>query len=396
LKNPSPMPLGPATAVRLVGQPNLFRSFWLAGFEAANHINSHGIRLDLMAGTQHDRQVDGDYALIRSFNMRAARDAVRWHLIDHQGHYDFSSWLPMLQAALRHGIQVIWTLCHYGWPEELDVFSTQFVDRFARYAGAVARVHADHTDEVPFFTSINEMSFMAWAIGHRGYMFPYAVGRSGELKRQFLRASLAACDAIWAVDRRARFVQGEPLIHVVPPRDRPDLADAAARQRASQFEVWDLLAGRQGPELGGAERYLDIIAVHYYHANQWETPEHRLRWEDVPRDERWVPLHLLLKELYERYKRPFFIGETSHFGVGRAPWLREIAAEVKRALNLNIPVSGICLYPILDRYDWEDSTHWHHSGLWELEPDSKGNYRRVLNEPYAAALRDAQQLLPSQ
>src|SRR4051812_30116542 len=93
----------------------LFPSFWMAGFEAAYHINSQGVRLDMLASTQHDVQAENDYALLRSQGIFAARDGVRWHLIDRAGRYDFSSWEPMLKAALRQEIQVVWTLCHYGW-----------------------------------------------------------------------------------------------------------------------------------------------------------------------------------------------------------------------------------------------------------------------------------------
>src|SRR3712207_8963919 len=35
------------------------------------------------------------------------------------GRYDWSSFLPMLRAARDRGIQVIWDLCHYGWPENI-------------------------------------------------------------------------------------------------------------------------------------------------------------------------------------------------------------------------------------------------------------------------------------
>ena len=35
------------------------------------------------------------------------------------------------------------------------------------------------------------------------------------------------------------------------------------------FEAWDMLSGRVQPELGGDERYLDVIGVNYYDRNQW-------------------------------------------------------------------------------------------------------------------------------
>src|SRR5690349_21874590 len=148
-------------------------------------------------------------------------------------------------------------------------------------------------------------------------MFPYAHGRDGELKRQLVRAAIAAIDAVWSVDPDARMIFPEPLIHNVPPRWRPWLTGPAAAQRASQFEAWDMIAGRAAPELGGAAKYLDIVGVNFYAANQWEVPGGRkLHWDAGSDDPRWLPLHKLLMEVQNRYQRPILIAETSHYGIG--------------------------------------------------------------------------------
>jgi hypothetical protein len=96
----------------------------------------------------------------------------------------------------------------------------------------------------------------------------------------------------------------------------------------------------------------------------------------------------LLAEVYDRYRRPLFIGETSHFGVGRGPWLKEVYEEVQTAIRMGVPMEGITIYPIIDRPDWDDLEHWHNSGLWDLIPDEHGNLQRVLNEEYAAVLKE--------
>ena len=106
-----------------------------------------------------------------------------------------------------------------------------------------------------------------------------------------------------------------------------------------------------------------------------------------------MPLHLLLAEVYERYKRPLVIAETSHYGIGRAPWLDEVAAEMHQARANGVPLEGACLYPILDRFDWDDRTHWHNCGLWDVALNGNGHYQRLINPVYAHALRVAQQLL---
>jgi len=126
--------------------------------------------------------------------------------------------------------------------------------------------------------------------------------------------------------------------------------------------------------------------VNYYHANQWELGGERLRWEDSPRDTRWKPLSSLLQALYQHYDRPILISETSHFGSGRVSWISEVSVEVQTAMQWGVPVEGICIYPILDRPDWENFDHWHHSGLWNLRPDAQGRLERVVEEDYAAAL----------
>ncbi len=57
--------------------PSLFRSFWIAGFESACHINKHGERLDMIAASQHDVRAAHDYALLPQVGIRTARDVVR-------------------------------------------------------------------------------------------------------------------------------------------------------------------------------------------------------------------------------------------------------------------------------------------------------------------------------
>ena len=97
----------------------LFRSFWLAGFESACHINRQGARLDLVCATQHDLELEADYARVRALGLRTVRESARWHLVDRGRRMDFSTVRSMLEAARRQDVQILWTLCHYGWPEDV-------------------------------------------------------------------------------------------------------------------------------------------------------------------------------------------------------------------------------------------------------------------------------------
>ena len=135
------------------------------------------------------------------------------------------------------------------------------------------------------------------------------------------------------------------------------------------------------------------MGLNFYHSNQWEYGGDRLRWEDTPRDPRWKPFHRMLAEVYDRYRRPLFVGETSHIGVGRAEWLREMAAELWSANDAGIPLEGVCLFPIIDRMDWNDETHWHNSGLWDLAQTPSGVSSASSMPVHAQELQHSQALL---
>src|SRR5262249_1925948 len=159
-----------------------------------------------------------------------------------------------------------------------------------------ARIHLEHSGETTFYSPMNEMSFFAWGAS-RDLIFPYAYGRGVEIKKQLVRAAIAAIDGIRAVNPRVRMVAPEPLIHNVPPAGEPWNTGPSRAQRDSQFEAWDMIAGRTAPELGGAEHYLDIVGLNFYAANQWEVPGgKKLHWDAGSDDPRWVPLHRLLAE----------------------------------------------------------------------------------------------------
>jgi len=371
-----------------------FSSFWGAGFESACHINKAGVRLDMVAATQHDRWLDDDYAALQERGLTTVRETVRWHLVEtREGHFDFRTLEPMVETAKRHRLQILWTLCHYGWPDGLDLLSASFVSRFAAYCRAVASfLNAQSGSRPPVYTPINEMSFLAWAAGEIGWFYPFLTDRGADVKRQLVRACLAGITAIREVNPGARILTSEPLIHVVPETASETHVEGAARYRESQFEVSDMLMGHREPALGGDGTCVDVVGLNFYHDNQWEYPSGRkLAWHVAPRDARWRPLRGLLREVCERYGRPLYLTETSHVGDGRAAWLRELSEEVHRAAEGGVPILGVCLYPIVDRCGWDDARHWHNSGLWDLSSDVDGRLRRIVNREYAAVLECVQE-----
>ena len=370
----------------------IFLSYWQAGYEGADHINCVGQPLSMNHATRHDARAYDDYLLLQDFGIKTVRESVGWRSVEKDGHFDFSSVEARVVAARELGLQVIWTLCHYGWPDDVDVYSPSFIDRFSLYCRhAVEYLESlSHTDCVSVYSPVNEISFASWALSQNQFICGDLKGDDGgELKRQLVRATLKSCEVIWEINPAARILHCDPLIHVIAHSDRPDLEDHATAYRECQFQAWDMLCGKVEPELGGAPRFLDLIGVNYYHSNQWQIEdkdqlEGESLWWHLDHPHR-VPLYSLLTEVYQRYARPILLSETSHVGSGRGAWIKDVAQQAVMAQQFGIDLHGICVYPILDRPDWDEPDRWHKSGLWEISIQGEEEpYQRVLSEPYAS------------
>ena len=368
----------------------LFQSFFLGGFECATHRRRDRTRIDVLAAIHHDTRAAEDYTLLAQAGIRTVRDGLRWHLIERTpGVYEWSSFLPMLDAALATNTEVLWDLCHWGVPDDLDPFSPEFVARFTAFAAAAATLIRDrrHTAGLTtpaFYCPINEISFWSWVGGDIEHFAPFAAGRGPELKCNLVRASLAAIHAVRAVDPTARFVQPEPIIRIVADPAKPEEVPGVLAHSNSQFEVWDMLSGHTEPGLGGAPDLLDLVGVNFYWNNEWIHEGERI----PPGHGLHRPLHTLLADLYQRYHRPILITETGTEAASAIGWLGYISAEVRAAQRLGVPILGVCLYPVTDYPGWDDNRHAP-CGLIELSTDYTA---RTLRQDLVAELTLQQHL----
>ncbi|MDB5478530.1 MAG: beta-galactosidase [Alphaproteobacteria bacterium] len=381
-----------------------FSGFVMAGFESADSVvrkeTAPGVftecRLNMIKATQHDVQIREDYRRLKELGVKVVREGSQWPMIEQiPGQYDFSVIEPFIDAGHEFRIQQIFSFCHYGCPGTLDFLSPDFVPRFVNYSVALHRFIKEKDlkaglTQPRVYAPINEPSFMAYAVDAQ-LMLPFAPGRGWEVKEQIVRAVIASMDAIWVIDPDVQIVNIDPILNVVSPRGRPDVAHEAKSFNELQYETWDMLCGRKRPELGGAPKYLGIIGANLYHNNQIVFPpinEHEIPWHIKPRDDRWLDFSVMLQNVQKRYPdHALILSETSHFGEGRAEWAIEIIDEVQKAQDKGVNILGMCFYPIIDRYDWYNEEHYHNSGLWDycqIERASSGNLKRVVNIPQYA------------
>jgi hypothetical protein len=359
----------------------LFEGFFLGGFECSNQVLEDGRRLDLTATTRHDELADQDFARARAVGMTACRDGVAWVRTEPDPHrHDFRSVLPILRAADRHRVQLIWDLMHFGWPPDVDVFAPAFPGRLARHARAFAAWLSAESDQPAMITPINEMSFLAWAGGDVRCMNPFASARGVELKVQLVRATIEVIEAIRDVIPEARFLQPEPVINIVPDERHPRTWARVEADNLLQYQAWDMLAGTIWPSLGGHPRYLDIVGVNFYPDNQFMLDGTTIRRPDP----RYRSFSEMILAVWSRYRRPMIVSETGSEGEDRAGWLRYVCEEARAAMQRGCDLHGINLYPAVNHPGWVDDRRCE-NGLWDYA-DAAGE--RPVHLPLAEELRE--------
>ena len=364
-----------------------FDSFFMAGFECSSHRRRDGVRLDLIRATGHDRHALSDYRQCHELGFRTLRDGLRWHLIEQApGKYDWSSWLPMLEAAEEVGMQILWDLFHYGSPDHVDQAGPDFPQRFADFAVAALELRETVTRRAPTVCPLNEINFLSWAIDD-GYFPHVGPDERGWFKHQLVKAAIASARAIKQRWPDSTIVWAEPLIHIAPHDQRRKTVRDAHANLQGMYEAYDWILGLAKPELGGDTSLADVVGVNFYPHNQWyfEGPTIPMGHHE------YRPLADMLAEFAERYQKPVFISETGAEGSARPAWLHYVCDEVREARRRGTPVEGICLYPITAYPGWDNSRHCHVGLFSTIQSEGR---RHVYESLYEELERQRALLMP--
>ncbi|WP_426485245.1 hypothetical protein [Flavobacterium sp. 2] len=350
----------------------IFNSFFMGGFECADHINRSGKRINLLKETQHDIRFHEDYEALVSIGIKTVREGVCWSEAEKlPGVYDFSGVLNRMHAAEKLGIQVIWDLIHFGYPDGIYPTHPLFCQRFEQFCEAFVLFYKANSKQDLFVVPINEISFLSWHSGDVRGTVPFAVNSGWDIKYHLCKAAIIGIKILKKLDPGCNIVLVEPLVKIHPINEQN-----VSQLNEYQFQAMDVIAGRICPELGGSEDFLEILGFNYYWNCQWNIDDETLDWPD-PENKRTL-FSELLQSAYKRYNKPVIISETGHFGIGRKQWLEEITAECLKAKENGTDLRGICIYPVTDRPDWDDLSKYCDCGIWDLDE----NKNRIPHQEY--------------
>jgi beta-glucosidase/6-phospho-beta-glucosidase/beta-galactosidase len=344
-----------------------FPSFFHGGFECADIINNRGDRVDLLKLTLHDERVEEDYSHLVRLGIQTVREGIRWSVVEKEPyHYDFTEVTHRIQMARQYGIQQVWDICHFGYPDGLMPTHPQFAERFTALCAAFAQLYCSLTDQPLVVVPVNEISFISWLGGEARGTIPFAINSGFDLKYFLCRAAIGGVKAIREVQPEARIMFVEPLVRV-HPKEGEEPCEAITGFNEAQYQAMDIITGRLCPELGGNPGLMDYAGFNFYYNNQWEHGGETIGWCTARRR---TPFYELLKEAADRYGKPVVLSETGHFGEHRAQWIEQITTDCLMALKMGVELKGICIYPVLDRPDW-DTLNNIDCGIWGY--DAGGN-----------------------
>lgn len=340
------------------------------GEEASDPLVLHDgrvVRVDELAASGHLARQGEDLADVAGLGVRLWRYGMPWRLVEPEpGAYDWSLWDRALAACDRHGLVPVVDLCHFGLPDHQPGFcDPSWVDGFVRYVDAfLARYR-----EPLLFTPVNEPMITAMCSGHLGIWNDRRASRA-DYVRALANLTLANLEAVARIraDRDGWWIGAEGFgCHLAAT---PDDEPAASAARDLEHLVWDLHLGVEPPaSVAGAldavdPRQLDrigrlagpterVVAGHDMYPVS--VTVHGRRDDPLSIEERIAAYDREARAWHERYRRPFWVAETSNLGlpVEEGPrWLAGLVACLDGMRADGLPARGICWYSRGDQYDW--------------------------------------------
>lgn len=331
----------------------------------------------------------GDLDRIAALGVRTLRYPLLWEraAVGARSEFDWRFADERLSVLRALGVDVIAGLVHHGCgPDGVDMYSGDFAEGLAAYAGEVAKRYP----WVDAYTPVNEPLTTARFCGLYGTWYPH--GRSDRTFARLLvnecRASVLAMQAIRRVNPRAKLVQTEDLGTIY---STGRLAYQADFENHRRWLAWDLLCGRVGRghalhdyllNAGIAEAELawfrdhpcppDVIGIDHYVTSDRFLDENVQRyppstWGGNGRESYadmeavrvlqrpGTSLRQVVQDASQRYGVPVALTEV-HLGCTvdeQIRWLHEAWTTCSRLAASGVDITAVTAWALLGSHDWD-------------------------------------------
>ncbi len=351
-------------------------------------VRVHDQHRDQLVETGHQTRLS-DIDALADLGIRAVRYPILWEKVAAAGAgtLDFAWHDERLRRLRDRGVEVIAGLLHHGTgPEGVELTDPDFPEKFAAFAGEVARRYPWITR----WTPVNEPFTTARFSYLYGIWHPHRTSFDEALRVLVaeIEATALAMAAIRAINPAALLVATEDLGKTF---STAELAYQAAHENHRRWLTFDLMTGRVGPKHpfynwlvkagvaperlaalreGGArpdllaidhyltsERYLDHRIEKYPGVEPGDNGRHRyvdVEAVRVPHLRSRLGPKRRLMEAWRRYRLPMVVGEVHH-GCSREEqtrWLAQVWRETEEARAEGADVRAITLWALFGAVDW--------------------------------------------
>src|SRR5690606_13851533 len=111
----------------------------------------------------------------------------------------------------KYGIQQIWDLVHFGYPDDLSPTHPLFCKRFEQLCQAFATFYKENSKQKLFVVPINEISFLSWHSGDVRGTVPFATNSGWDIKYHLCKAAILGIKMLKKTDPNCTVILVEPL-----------------------------------------------------------------------------------------------------------------------------------------------------------------------------------------
>ncbi len=386
---------------------------WAVGFEDTFIAQTaRGERpLDEFELTGHYVNWREDLDRARASGATMIRYGIPWYKVEPEpGTFDWS-WVDGVIAYFdqHRELTPIIDLMHYGTPLWLqnEFMNGQYPKRVAQFAAAFVERYQQVTK---YYTPLNEAYINAEWCGWTGIWPPYLKGHLG-----FMLVMNQLCKGIIYTEQAIRQIQADVVVVHVEASKKYISAEEGLEQEVAlwneiRYVMWELIQGNiddghplykwitdhgvSGQDLdwyGENAIEPDIIGINYYpqfsvNAIIRETIEQEHIPQPVPGSAK--ELIEIAADMFQRYRKPIFITETSYRGTieERIAWMEELFEACHDMAGKGIDLYGVTWFPFFDMIHWSYRTNGlpieqnlDTFGLYTLVKQPDGTFHRVKN-----------------
>ncbi len=349
----------------------------------------------------------GDIEQFAQLGIRKLRYPVLWekHQPLQNEEIDWQWTSGQLEKIRSCHIQPIAGLLHHGsGPAYTDLLDKDFPFKLASYAMEVA----SQFPWLEYYTPVNEPLTTARFSGLYGFWYPHHKNELSFIKMLLnqLKGVVLSMQAIRSINPSAKLVQTEDLTKTYSTHL---LSYQAAFENKRRWLTYDLLCGKVTPRhffwnyfvsMGIPEEDLqffrdnkcapDIIGFNYYVTSERYIDEriekypdrthggnakHRYADVEAVRSSCGINLDTLLKEAWQRYKRPIAVTEC-HLSCTREEqlrWFKETWDTICALNKQGINIHAVTAWALLGAYDWNSlltsNNNHYESGVFDIRHD---------------------------